>query len=894
MPASQTCPRCSRLNPREAVFCWFDGHLLTAGQGNGASINFASRAFSAPFVFPSGASCRNFAELARACRDHPAAALDLLQRGFLENFLGSQGRVDLAHAAREAARARDRERGLDDFLGKLPGDTLRPPRLRVEPMELELGMLRVGEDRRLEVRLYNDGDRLLHGTANSDVGWLALGDSPGVAYKLFQLTRESVMVVHIRGRSLRAYHKQQTGTITFESNGGTVAVPFHVVVPITPFPDGVLAGAKNPRQMAEKAKAAPKEAAILIRNGAVARWYESNGWKYPVRGPTAAGLGAVQQLFEALGLVKAPKVEISTTALDLEGAPGERIEQVLAVVTEEKRAVVAYATCDESWLQVGRTIFNGRTATIPLIVPAVPDEPGTTLRCKVAVRANGDQRFVVPVSLAIRAAEPVYFSPETVPETCGPTEPDVMGAPTVLQGVEFVAAEPAYPEAAAEPVYLPPEPVYLPPEPVYAPPEPMEELASFPVAVPETPAYRRKRPRRWLYLLPPLAIGLGVLIVLLHYLVSGEDDRLLDSEPRLKVQLDKDAGKHFGLVLPEKDGKEAAQPRRITADPFGRTNNTCVLVDQSAATGGTLFGGSGGRWEEQEWVDTAMKIHFTQKVEVVQGVSSRLLDTCLVRYRIVNDDSAFHLVGLRVMLNTFLGSRGGGPFAVPGDPNLCGTDWASDGPAVPDFLQAMEKDDLKNPGSVVHLGLRLGDEVEPPSRMTLGAWPDRRLRDVADAPHALGERTLWDVPVRSMKLLDPPNAAVVLYWDEKRLEPKAVREVGFTYGLGTLAAGEGKGQLAVTAGGSFAPGGAFTVLAYVREPAAGQTVALELPEGLSLSAGSRERQEVEPVSAEVRFRPVAWRVKAANAEKHYVLKVVSSTGVSQSLTVFVKKRPRFD
>src|SRR5438093_919000 len=82
----------------------------------------------------------------------------------------------------------------------------------------------------------------------------------------------------------------------------------------------------SPRQLAEEAKAHTKDAAVLLENGSVAQWYESNGWTYPVQGPTATGIAAVQQFFEMLGLVKPPKVELSEKAVSLNGKPGERLE----------------------------------------------------------------------------------------------------------------------------------------------------------------------------------------------------------------------------------------------------------------------------------------------------------------------------------------------------------------------------------------------------------------------------------------------------------------------------------------------------------------------------------------------------------------------------------------
>ena len=45
--------------------------------------------------------------------------------------------------------------------------------------------------------------------------------------------------------------------------------------------------------------------------------------------------------------------------------------------------------------------MKGRTVTIPLSVPVVPHCPGETLHAKLTVTSNGNQRFEVPVSLAV-------------------------------------------------------------------------------------------------------------------------------------------------------------------------------------------------------------------------------------------------------------------------------------------------------------------------------------------------------------------------------------------------------------------------------------------------------------------------------------------------------------
>ena len=221
--------------------------------------------------------------------------------------------------------------------------------------------MRVGEDRSGELVLHNKGMRLLYGSASCDVPWLSLGDGAAAQSRVFQFSSRNVLPVRVLGRHLHAFDKPQEARIVLESNGGTFTVAVHVFVPVKPFPEGVLAGAQSPRQLAHKVKEAPKEAAVLIENGAVAGWYQTNGWTYPVSGPQATGVAEVQQLFEALGLVKPPQVELSEDAIQLRGAPGQKVEHVLTALTQENRSAVAHSTGDQAWLWVGPTLFRGRS-----------------------------------------------------------------------------------------------------------------------------------------------------------------------------------------------------------------------------------------------------------------------------------------------------------------------------------------------------------------------------------------------------------------------------------------------------------------------------------------------------------------------------------------------------
>ena len=70
----------------------------------------------------------------------------------------------------------------------------------------------------------------------------------------------------------------------------------------------------------------------------------------------------------------------------------------------------------------------------------------------------------------------------------------------------------------------------------------------------------------------------------------------------------------------------------------------------------------------------------------------RLLDTCLVRYVIYQQGRTIgHKVGLRFLLDTYIGANDGVPFTIPGDKDLCDTYKDFDKPdKVPDFISALE------------------------------------------------------------------------------------------------------------------------------------------------------------------------------------------------------------
>jgi hypothetical protein len=932
------CRICSRTNPADAHYCYHDGASLRDASRNGSPVAIGAQPFLSPFIFPSGRTCRTFDELLLACDAEWDEAKYLLHKGYLEGFLGGLGRADLALAARQAAREPDLDRAFDQFLGKLPSTTRQQSRLLAQPLEVNFGQLSRSTDRRFTLHLENQGMGLLYGTVSVDnTPWLALGEPPGAPQKLFQCHHDQALPVVILGKRLRAGAKPQEGRLVIESNGGIATVTVRIEVPVTPFPEGALAGARSPRQVAEKAKASPKEAAVLFEKGAVAEWYETNGWTYPVRGPSSSGLGAVQQFFEALGLVTPPKVMISTQSVQLQGSPGASLEVVVQVQAMEKRPVYAHAVSQTPWLRVGRVLLKGNVAHVPLQVPSVPPQPGQRLTGKAQVVSNGNQRFTVEVALTVAGTPP-------------PVRDGRFAPPPGANWYEVPAPVLEVPPAAVPVLDVTPE-VPLRPSTFF--PEPVAEVLDVPAAVAQEDELAGRRSSRWLHLLPIAFLFFCLLVTFVRDLTAWMQgpppeepgEPVVDKEPRIALyfhdteqevplgyggikpgdegseptrQAIWEPSMRFGLVMLKADDPNRQGELKLTYERRGTSNNTVIRLDGNEwlfgerpfrpLEGPPMRATWPGRWKENQrdveltgpgegrksvWVYDKQKVLVTQMVQIVPGAQSGLLDTCLVRYRMDNQDNRPHTVGLRFLLDTYIGDNDGVPFLIPGERQLCSTfkkfERAED---IPDFIQACEFEDLSHPGTIAQLQLKVAG-LEPPSRVTLGSYPNPQLAKLKRDPRCLQEKTLWEVPVYSIHTLPKADSAVTIYWNEVELKPNEFREVGFTYGLGNVAASEAGGKLALTVGGSFTPGGEFTLTAYVSNPTPGQTVTLTLPEGFERIEGSAE-QPVPPLppGAASRNSPVTWKVKAGPKEGKYTLKVQSGKLV-QTQAVKIKVRGIF-
>jgi len=207
-----TCPKCGKLNPDNARFCFNDGEkLVTTG--------------FQPFRFRSGAVANSLSELVTQIDTHWEDGKYSLYQGDLANWLGSIGRSDLASTARSIISSEsDQNIGLEKFLQSLGSDAPPSPQLQVTPTSLDFGTVdgeRVASlNPTLQFRISNAGRGHLCGTIRSSDSWLTVDTG--------QFTGNSVNI------TTKATSKGRRATIEVDSNGGKQTVPV-TMKPVRPW-----------------------------------------------------------------------------------------------------------------------------------------------------------------------------------------------------------------------------------------------------------------------------------------------------------------------------------------------------------------------------------------------------------------------------------------------------------------------------------------------------------------------------------------------------------------------------------------------------------------------------------------------------------------------------------
>ncbi|MBI3945584.1 MAG: hypothetical protein HY321_06680 [Armatimonadetes bacterium] len=274
-------------------------------------------------------------------------------------------------------------------------------------------------------------------------------------------------------------------------------------------------------------------------------------------------------------------------------------------------------------------------------------------------------------------------------------------------------------------------------------------------------------------------------------------------------------------------------------------------------------------------------IEVTQELSLVRGPSTRMLDTVRIAYHLTNRGAAAHQVGLRVMLDTMLGTNDGAP--VRAGAEAITAPGALAGKAVPDYWQAF--DSIADPGVISQGSLR-GADLTPPDQILFADWGT-----LADDP--------WVPPLAPdqsfiRKGEADPDTATALVWNPEPLAPGTSRTLSTAYGIGGVTLRPGKLALGLTA-----PSAAlflhertqpFTVAGYLENTggfdARDVTLTLTVPRGLELLEGEPEFRRAalprgETVQATWTLRPngqaSAARVPARGGARALLIRLEASS-----------------
>jgi hypothetical protein len=331
---------------------------------------------------------------------------------------------------------------------------------------------------------------------------------------------------------------------------------------------------------------------------------------------------------------------------------------------------------------------------------------------------------------------------------------------------------------------------------------------------------------------------------------------LRDSKPRVAVEFHKENDR-FGInQVDPADPNNHSKWKRLTFREDGASNNTIIKINGTEHTFGfktrsNVFLRPRLKALPKPYLgwSTAMRfrdeeIQVTQSTQIIPG-PTLLLDTVLIWYKVENYGKNKQKVGVRILLDTFIGQNDGVPFTVPGSSGFVRTKADYSGARIPDYVEAVEKpENDRDPGTIVRLGLtgvQWSDTIKlvEPSRVRISRFP--------------GEHIKWDWNAEDIG----NDSSIAVFWDEEEIAPKGTRNFAITYGLGKL---DIKDQIALSVPEKAIPNGEFVVTAYIYNAHKGDKVRLQLPPGVILNSGT----EQITLEENAKRTQVYWRVKAGS------------------------------
>jgi hypothetical protein len=267
-------------------------------------------------------------------------------------------------------------------------------------------------------------------------------------------------------------------------------------------------------------------------------------------------------------------------------------------------------------------------------------------------------------------------------------------------------------------------------------------------------------------------------------------------------------------------------------------------------------------------------LEIIQSLQFFRNPQTRVEDMALISYEVNNRGTSPHEVGIRIMMDTKLGSNDGAPFRIGTDGITAEIKYNKD--ELSDFWQTF--DDLSSPNVIAQGILNAPDKgITPPDTLILANWGS-----LIDHP--------WDVPyvkgrsfIRTGEL--EKDTALSLYWNPTLLQPGDIKTVKTSYGLGGVSLSPGELSLGITAPAEAHIGASreFLVMGYVLNSggfAVRDTLAeFVLPNDFVVVKGQRKINLDYLEAGETRQIPLTVKLSnsATGGDKEIELSVKSST-----------------
>ncbi|HEX3149876.1 MAG TPA: hypothetical protein VHR66_17500 [Gemmataceae bacterium] len=385
----QRCPRCQRTNPAEAAYCHHDGIPLDTLHIQAPSL------FQREWRFVGGRICRTLDELVSGCLGEWLEARNALVRRDFVAFFESNNRPDLARLVPPVEP--DAEVALQNFLEKLPSKIKTSPSLDVAPRRLHIPDVARAEERKIILTAVNRGAGLLHGDLVVAEGshWLKTNTTR------IKARREQAIEITVDTRGLPALGSY-FARLQLRTNGGTIEVPVQIDQSIRGVPFQGF-HVSDPQDLAKLMLARPKQAAKWLADGSVRKLFQQERWDYPVRGPLAPSLGAVQQYFEALKLSQVPRIALDAAGFDITCEWPEIVTRAITLSTGSKKWVYAFVDSGALWLKPrDSAVAGGRQVDVVVDIDSEMMEPGRIHEGVLQLTVNGGMEHTVFIRVDVR------------------------------------------------------------------------------------------------------------------------------------------------------------------------------------------------------------------------------------------------------------------------------------------------------------------------------------------------------------------------------------------------------------------------------------------------------------------------------------------------------------